>query len=86
MAKKFSFEHYIVPKVHKFEENLMVNAVFSNFQDKCFDSPYRMMPLAGSGFKTEGNHLKIEKLTALLLHNACTSLKIGNRCHEQQQT
>ena len=39
----------------------------------CPDSPYWMMPLAGSGLKTEGNHLKIKKLTFLLLHNACPS-------------
>ena len=62
----------------------MAIAVYSKHRDKCSDSPNLMMLLAGSGLKKVGDHLKIEKLTALLLYNACTSLNCGNICLEHQ--
>ena len=44
---QFSFEHYIVPEVHKTEEDIKASAVYLNCQDMCFDSPNRMK-MAGS--------------------------------------
>ena len=41
--------------------------VHLKFQDICSDSPNQMMHLAGSELKTEGDHLKILKLTALFV-------------------
>ena len=37
--------------------------VYSNHQDTCSDSPNRMMPMAGSGLKTAGDHLICLKKT-----------------------
>ena len=44
----FSFEHYIVPKVYKTEEDIKASAVYLNRQDMCSDSPSRMKKMAGS--------------------------------------
>ena len=47
-AMYFSFKHYIVPKVHKTEEDIKASAVYLNCQDMCSDSPNRMKKMAGS--------------------------------------
>ena len=74
MKYRSHFHTKLSLKLTRLEEVLKANAVYSNRQDKCSDSPNRMMPLAGSGLKMEGDRLKIENLTALLLYNACTHL------------
>ena len=58
-------------QVHKTEDWMLKqrswSMVYMNRQDMCSDSPNRMMPLAGSGLKTEGDYLKIWKVAALLV-------------------
>ena len=65
MAVLLSFTYRRVPKDHKSEEEVW-SVVHLKRQEICSESPHWMVPLAGSGLKTEGDHLKIEKLTALL--------------------
>ena len=50
---------YVVPFEHYIDNRFSYNGSFLNFQDMYSDSPNQMMPLAGSGLKAEGDHLKI---------------------------
>ena len=50
----FSFEHCIVPEVHKTEEDIKASVVYLNCQVMCSDSPKRMKKMAGSSSQDWG--------------------------------
>ena len=58
MALYFSFEHYIVPKDHKTEEDIKASAVYLNHEDVCSDSPSRMKKIPGSSSQDGGGPSK----------------------------
>ena len=89
---QFSFEYFIVPKVHKTEEDVKASAVYLNHQDICSDSPNRMETLDGSVNKMEGDQLKIETVAALIVlmpthflyTKMCDLRQINLRCTPQE--
>ena len=57
-----------------------------NCQNLCSDSSNQMTSLAGSGFKTEEDHLNMKIVTALSLLMPKNHLVNGNMCHENNKT
>ena len=64
MDMSFSFEHGMYWMMEKWK---LAQLVYLNCQEMHSDFTNWMMPLAGSGFKTEGDHLNIKIVAPLFV-------------------
>ena len=61
---QLTFKYCIDPKAYKTVEDIKAIVI----DGAVGQSPYRMMKLAGSDFKTEGYHLNISNIAALIVN------------------